>query len=81
VIRIRILLLILFGLCFSVPVYSLVNISDITSSEDAEEAIKVISKQIKKSPERQNYMSQEVIFISSSTSSKVQRKTTAKPSH
>gem|GEM_PF-4688899 len=80
-IRIRILLLILFGLCFSVPVYSLVNISDITSSEDAEEAIKVISKQIKKSPERQNYMSQEVIFISSSTSSKVQRKTTAKPSH
>lgn len=63
-IRIRILLLILFGLCFSAPVYSLVNISDITSSEDAEEAINVISKQIKKSPERAElYVSRGDIYF------------------
>ena len=63
-IRNRILLLILFGLCFSAPVYALVNISDITSSEEAEKAIEEFSLKIEKSPaQAELYVSRGDIYF------------------
>lgn len=63
-IGIRILLLILIGLCFTAPAYSLVNISDISSSEDAEKVIEEIGLKIEKSPaQAELYVSRGDIYF------------------